>query len=82
MTTVFEQVRSIASDVFGLPLDTITHDSSPESVESWDSTQHLTFILALEETFGVQLSPEEIEQARSIGEAARLVESKSHSHPR
>ncbi|MGA8764510.1 MAG: acyl carrier protein [Candidatus Sulfotelmatobacter sp.] len=79
MTTTFEQVRSIASDIFGLSPQQITADSSPENVEAWDSTQHLTFILALEEAFHIQLSPEEIEQARSVGEAARLVEAKTQS---
>jgi acyl carrier protein len=82
LTTVFEQVRSIASDVFGLPPNRITADSSPENIEAWDSTQHLTFILALEETFHIQLSPEEIEQARTVGDAAELVEAKAQSQPR
>lgn len=81
MSAVLDQVRSIASDVFGLPPERITADSSPESIESWDSTQHLTFVLALEEQFQIQLSPEEIEQARTVREAARLVEAKA-SRPR
>jgi acyl carrier protein len=76
VSALFERVRSIASDVFGLPASQITADSSPESIEAWDSTQHLTFVLALEEAFGIQLSPEEIEQAQTMGVAARLVEAK------
>lgn len=74
--TVFEQVRGVASDVFGIPVDRMKADSSPETVESWDSTQHLNFVLALEEKFGFQLSPEEMEQMRNIGEAARVVENR------
>lgn len=76
MTVAFEQIQSIASDIFGVPRTQVTAESSPETIGSWDSTQHLTFILALEEAFQFQLSPEEIEQARSIGEVARIVESK------
>lgn len=82
MSTVFEQVRSIASDVFGVPPDQIHADSSPENVDAWDSIQHLTFILALEETFHIQLSPEEIEKARNVGETARMVEGKTQAQPR
>jgi len=82
LNTLFEQVRSIASDVFGLPANQLTADSSPRNVEAWDSTQHLTFILALEEAFQIRLSPEEIEQAQTLGEAARLVENKTLSQPR
>jgi acyl carrier protein len=75
-STTFEQVRGIASDLFAIPPDRITAESSPETLESWDSTQHLNFMLALEEKFGFQLSPEEMEQMRNIGEIVKLVESK------
>jgi acyl carrier protein len=80
--TILDQVRGVASDLFGVPLDRITAESSPEAIESWDSTQHLNFVLALEEKFGLQLSPEEMEQMRNVGEAARLVESKLQKAPR
>jgi len=74
--TILEQVRGVASDLFSVPVNRITAESSPETIEAWDSTQHLNFVLALEEKFGLQLSPEEMEQMRNVGEAARLVESK------
>ena len=75
-TAVIEQVKSIASDIFGLPLDRISDNTSPENVESWDSTKHLTFVLALEETFQFELSPEETERIRSVGEAAKVIQGK------
>lgn len=75
MTTgVFDRVRLIASDLFGLPPEALSAESSPETVARWDSTQHLSFILALEDTFQLQLSPEETEGIRTIGEAAKLIE--------
>lgn len=73
---VLEQVRSIASDLFAAPIETLTADSSPETVEAWDSTQHLTLVLALEERFGFQLSPDEVEQMHTLGEVARVVETR------
>ena len=76
MTAAFEQILSIASDIFGVPRTEIVAESSQDTIGSWDSTQHLSFVLALEEAFQFQLSPEEIEQARSIGETVRIVESK------
>ena len=72
----FEQVRSIASDIFACPASDITPESSPQTIKAWDSTQHLNLVLALEEHFQFQLSPEEIEQMTSIGEIARLLENK------
>lgn len=79
--TILDQVRGVASDLFGVPVHRIKAESSPEIIDAWDSTQHLNFVLALEEKFGLQLSPEEMEQMRNVGEAARLVESKLHKAP-
>ena len=72
--STFEQVRSVASDIFGIPAEKITAESSPETIENWDSMQHLNLVLAVEEKFGVQLEPEDIEQMKNIGAVAKLVE--------
>jgi acyl carrier protein len=72
--STLQQVRSIASDILGFPADKITAESSPETIETWDSMQHLNLVLAIEEKFGVQLEPEDIEQMKNIGAVAALVE--------
>jgi acyl carrier protein len=80
--TIFEQVQAIASDLFGVSADQIARDSSTESIEAWDSTQHLNFVLALEDKFNIQFSPEEMEQMRNIGSTVKLVENKLQNSPR
>ena len=80
--TIFEQVQAIASDLFGVSADQIARDSSTESIEAWDSTQHLNFVLALEDKFNIQFSPEEMEQMRNIGSTEKLVENRLRNSPR
>ena len=80
--TAFEQVRGLASDIFGVPSGKLSANSSPETVESWDSVQHLNLVLAVEERFGIQLDPEEIERMKTIGEIAAMVDKKLHSAAR
>lgn len=80
--STYDQVRAIASDIFGIPADKLTADSSPETIENWDSMQHLNLVLALEEKFAMQLEPEEIEQMKSIGLVATVVDKKFQSAPR
>jgi acyl carrier protein len=70
------QVRKIAADVFNLPLNAVTAQTSPQSVEGWDSVQHLNFVLALEEAMAIGLEPEDIEQIRSVGGAIDVVRKK------
>ncbi|MFY9660440.1 MAG: acyl carrier protein [Terriglobales bacterium] len=80
--TVFDQIRTMASDLFGVPVDQISAASSAQTLDNWDSIQHLNLVLAVEEKFGLQLSPEEIEQMKSVGDTAKLVESKLQAAPR
>jgi len=74
---VFEQVRSIAADVLEVEGRHLNADSSPETIETWDSVRHLNLVLALEESFGFEFSPEEMDGVKSIGQIAALVESKA-----
>ena len=67
---VLSRVQQIASDIL---LTDVTADSSPETVESWDSVQHLNLILAIEEEYGFQFSPEEMDSAKTVGKIAGLV---------
>jgi acyl carrier protein len=73
----FERVRGIAEDVLQVAPGSVTPESSPKSIESWDSVQHLNLVLALEEQFGIQFEPDEMDGMKDIGAIAALVESKS-----
>ena len=80
-TRTLQHVREIASDVFGVPVDRVTAESSPETIENWDSMQHLNLVLAVEEKFGMRFEPEDIEAMKNVGAVAALVE-KLQSAPR
>jgi acyl carrier protein len=73
---VLERVRGIAADVLKLPATQITPQSSPESIEGWDSVQHLNLVLALEQEFDVQFEPEEIDQMSNIDRIRLVLETK------
>ncbi len=71
-----DQVRTIFSDVFQVPLDQVTPQSSPETIPTWDSLQHLNLVLALEQEFCIQFTPEEIEQLLSVEVVAAILDEK------
>jgi acyl carrier protein len=75
-STTFEKVRSASADIFQMPAGQITPSSSPETIENWDSVQHLNLVLALEEKFGIQFEPEEMDKMNSVGEITDLVDAK------
>lgn len=55
-----DRVFTVISQVLRVPLDQVHEDSSPETIESWDSLKHMNLILALEEEFGIHFSDEKI----------------------
>jgi acyl carrier protein len=57
---VDDRVRAILVDVFGLDAADVGPDTSTDTVEAWDSLQHLTVVLSLEEEFGIELDDEEV----------------------
>ena len=74
--TIETQVLQTASDVFGIPVGQLSAASSPQTIEGWDSVQHLNLVLALEQSAGIQIDPEDIEQIKTLGDAVRIVLSK------
>lgn len=78
--STLDQVRQAAADTFNLPAEEVTAQSSPETIQNWDSLQHLNLVLDLESRFELNFSPEEIEQMSSVAAIASLIDAKL-SHP-
>lgn len=71
------RVTRLLADVFEVDPGALRADSSPDSVESWDSLRHLNMVIALEQEFGIQFAAEEIERAMSVDAVCHLVAEKS-----
>jgi len=74
--SVCDRVRNICADIFALSAEQISLDSSPQSISSWDSFQHLNLVLAIEQEFETQFVPEEIEQMSSVQHIVDLLAAK------
>jgi acyl carrier protein len=55
-----DHVKQIMSAIFDVPIDQITDDSSPSTLDKWDSLNHMTLVASLEEEFSVTFTDEEI----------------------
>jgi len=74
MKSSLDRVRRNAADVFGVDLESVSSESSPETIEQWDSVQHLNLMLEVESAFGVAFSPEDMANIHSIGDLAAFVD--------
>ena len=55
-----ERIKNVMSLVFELPIKDISKNSSPETIETWDSLKHMNLVIALEEEFKIEVSDDEI----------------------
>lgn len=53
------------SAAIGIPVETITDETSPATEAAWDSLRHMQLVLALEEEFGVEFSDKQLESLDS-----------------
>jgi len=61
-----EKLYSIISKVFSVPISEINDESSPETIESWDSFNGLILVDELENSFNVKFSISEIIDVKSV----------------
>ena len=70
---ILTHVMEVAADVFGVPPSQVAPDSSPDTVEAWDSISHLNLMLAVEQSTGVRIEPEAMAELTSITKIAEAV---------
>ena len=73
MQQVDAKVQSLMSEVLQMPASEITDDLTMKSVDAWDSLKHMELIVALEQSFEVQLSFDEIVAMQSVSAIKRVL---------
>ena len=62
-----QRIGEVFQNLFGIAPGDCNDATSMATVNGWDSINHLTLVFALEETFKVQFSPEDIAELTSVG---------------
>lgn len=57
-----EKLKRIMASVFEVSENDISEDSSPDTLDNWDSLRQLNLVSALEEEFEVEFDDEEISE--------------------
>ena len=61
-----DKIKEVISNIFGTPLNEINGQSSPDTIENWDSINHMKLITALEEEFDIEFTDEEILEMQNV----------------
>lgn len=60
------RVKMIVAQIMEVPVESVSIDSSPDTIEEWDSLKHMNLILALEQNFGITFDEEQIVEMMSV----------------
>ena len=71
-----QRVRNILFSVLGIEIREINSNTSPDTVDNWDSINHLNLMIAMEEEFDVEFSQENILKMITFEEMCTTVEDK------
>jgi|TARA_B100001964_G_C14221418_1_gene595459 acyl carrier protein len=71
-----QRVRNILFSVLGIEIHKINTNTSPDTVDNWDSINHLNLMIAMEEEFDVEFSQENILKMITFEEMCTTVEDK------
>ena len=70
---IFNKIRDILADNFEVDKDKITDETNFTSDLDADSIDLLEFILQLEDEFGAEISDEDAEKIKTVGDAVNYV---------
>ncbi len=68
MTELERRVQDVFQEVFQNPSLEISDGMQAKDVKGWDSLNHVTLIMALEDTFNVKFGIREVMSFKNVGE--------------
>jgi len=76
VTDPFQEILTIASETFQIPVSRISLTDTSQTLSGWDSLAHLSFVTELESHFGIRFNTAEIMTLNSIKRATFLIKEK------
>lgn len=71
---ILDRVGDIIASLFDVPRDEVSADTSMETLEAWDSLQHMNVVFDVEAAFDIEFEPEAVvrlSDVRSIVDAVQ-----------
>ena len=72
--SMIDDVRRVIADTLNLSEDKIDENSSSETVDAWDSLAQVNLMMAIEQTFDLELDVEDFMKLNSVRAIADFIE--------
>ena len=75
--SMIDDVRRVIADTLNLSEDKIDQNSSSETIDAWDSLAQVNLMMAIEQTFDLELEVEDFMKLNSVSAIAGFIEANS-----
>lgn len=73
---IYKRLTGILQDVFDDDTLVATPELTAHDVKDWDSVNHITLVVAIEEEFHIKFKTAELEKMKNVGQMVEHIESK------
>jgi acyl carrier protein len=74
---IYARLTEILRDVFDDDTLVATPELTAHDVKDWDSVNHITLVVAIEQEFGIKFKTAELEKMKNVGQMAEQIEKKT-----
>ena len=73
---IFERVNKVFQTVFDDETISVNENTTSNDIEDWDSLEHISLIVAIEQEFNIKFSMSEVSNMKNVGEMVNIITSK------
>jgi acyl carrier protein len=73
---IYARLTEIMRDVFDDDSLVATPELTAQDVREWDSVNHITLVVAVEQAFGIKFKTAELEKMKNVGQMVEQIEKK------
>ena len=70
---IYEKLNEIFRDIFDDEEIVVTPETNSDTIEDWDSLEHINLVVAIEKTFSMKFSMDEVTGMKDVGEMVEII---------
>ena len=68
-----ERIKQLMASTFGVDVGQIGNETSPNTLQNWDSLKQMQLVLSLEEEFGVEFTDDQVVDLLSYNQICNAI---------
>ena len=73
---IYETLNEIFQDVFDDEDIVVDAGTNSDTIEDWDSLEHINLVVAIEKAFGLKFSMAEVTGMKNVGEMVEIIKAR------